>query len=198
LYGGALDPDKIVKIPVHECAGLNVTEEQESNVFNDIDYWRKMPVVRDAASYIGKIRNLGYKIHIFTHRPWPDSSHVSRDAFKTTREKWGRIRIKKITKVWLAENRIHCDVLEVERGNTYTIDNRSLSHNRFTIAAKEQFKVFVEDDVRKARKLANSCDVVFLIEHPYNIYTESDPKDPVNLRRVKGWKDIYDYMRELY
>jgi uncharacterized HAD superfamily protein len=68
-----ISPEQIVVIPVHECPSLNVTRDIEREVFNDPEYWIKMPVIENAAEIIRSLKNIfKYNIFIFTYRPWPD------------------------------------------------------------------------------------------------------------------------------
>ena len=89
--------------------------------------------------------------------------------------------------------RIRHHRLIIERGNTHTADRKALTRNRFEIARRHKIRLFVEDDLPKARKLAESCEVVFLIDQPYN---QCDPSSlPSNILRVKSWKDVYAKVR---
>lgn len=89
-------------------------------------------------------------------------------------EKWGipgwvRGRLmRKITRRWLKRHAFKYDKLIVERGNTNTVDPLLLTRNRFLISKDKIIRAFVEDDFDKAKKLADICEVVFLIERPYN------------------------------
>jgi hypothetical protein len=70
-------------------------------------------------------------------------------------------------------------------------------------------RYFVEDDIEKAEKLAYICDVVFLVEHPYNTGFEKQCEScnyeckrekidlPNNVRTVKSWDEIYKRIRLL-
>ena len=67
--------------------------------------------------------------------------------------------------------------------------------NRFNIARKKKMRFFVEDDAEKAAKLAFICDVVFLLEQPYN--REPAFIIPNNVIRCETWDEIYGHVRRL-
>lgn len=164
-----ISPDQIKHIPVHE-AGLGISKEEEISVFNDPQYWIKMPVADMASENLKKLkREFNFKVFIFTKRDWP---HLSED-------------IKKITKSWLKENGMKYDKLLIEK---------STGDNRFTNAIKNNIRLFIEDDVEKAEKLAFICDVIFLLDHPYN---RPDRNLPGNILRVTSWDEIYRTIRRL-
>jgi uncharacterized HAD superfamily protein len=219
-------PESIVRIPVHEIEGVGVLESDEHAVFNWPGYWTTMPVMDNRVS--GIIRKLqhvfGFRIWIFTHRPWPEPSSFphgkepeywaawrktsawsvvsqSTHGFDRWLESKGipglfhRRLIQSITQKWLSEANISYNKLVVEGGNTYTADSRLHFRNRFAMAKKHEFRAFVEDDLAKAKKLANICSVVFLIDQPYN---QCEPSSiPRNLVRVKSWREIEVFFRDL-
>jgi hypothetical protein len=49
----------------------------------------------------------------------------------------------------------------------------------------------------KARRLARLCEVVFLIEQPYNKPSVTGDL-PYNVVCCKGWGDIYEYLRDYF
>ena len=104
--------------------------------------------------------------------------------------------IRAVTKQWLSAQKIVYDKLIVERGNTDTRDPRFNTRNRFVISARRQIRAFVEDDLNKARRLCDLCEVVFLIDQPYN-QVEPDVS-PKNLIRVKEWPEVRDRLRSLF
>jgi uncharacterized HAD superfamily protein len=55
-------------------------------------------------------------------------------------------------------------------------------------------RFFVEDDLEKAVKMAYICDVVFLVDHPYNQQVAPLPK---NIQRVTTWDEIYNEVKKL-
>ncbi|MBI4256855.1 hypothetical protein HY626_02250 [Candidatus Uhrbacteria bacterium] len=143
---------------------------------------------------------------------WRSWREVSRWAIL---EKWGIVRkiesrlgerglpglvggrlIQKITKEWLRKYEFQYDNMIVERGNTHTADPLILTRNRFLTSKERKIRVFVEDDLNNAKKLADICGVVFLIDHPYNQLDSSQL--PVNVIRVKSWQDIYDFLRRAF
>ena len=50
----------------------------------------------------------------------------------------------------------------------------------------------MEDDPEKAIKLAYICDVVFLIDQPYN----KNESFPNNVVRVNSWDDLYHKIKK--
>lgn len=102
------------------------------------------------------------------------------------------LAIKRITRNWLKTNDIPFDKLYIEKGNMYVTEAGILDLNRFSIAAKKKINIFVEDDLYKAIKLSRICELVFLIDHPYN---RTDELLPNNLIKVKDWNEIYKYLR---
>jgi len=199
-----IDPDRITRIPVHECEGLDVTEEDEHAVFNEPRYWTEMPAMDGAADIVRRLRNVfGYSIHIFTHRPWPHPPTFPQDRRQELAAAWGEVHrrwrkqpnaIKRITKQWLKKHGFPYDKLTVEQGNIHATDPGVRTNNRFVVSRRKQIRIFVEDDLFKARKLADICEIVFLLDHPYNQANEDQL--PNNVVRVKDWKVVYAYIRE--
>ena len=226
--GKDLKPDEINRIPVHEIEGTSVTERDEHAVFNWAPYWVSMPPIHaDIGFQIDKLRNLlGYRVWIFTHRPWPEPAMLQEQHRKAYWSEWkkaswwalptrfahgmdawlenhgipGLVRgrlIRSITSRWLRRQQIHYDKLIIEGGNTSTADARMLTRNRFRFAKENEFRAFVEDDLAKATKLSTICQVVFLIDHPYN-QMQAPAVLPPNIVRVKTWRDIYRFMKNTF
>jgi uncharacterized HAD superfamily protein len=217
-----LDPAQINVIPVHEIEGAGITIDDEEAVFNWPKYWTDMPVLNGASDATKKFRRLGYKIFVFTYRPWPRIDKFSDQANKKAywvawnHESWlatpfywklmstlenvlgkrefltSRI-IRKVTINWLGANQIEYDHLVVERANVYTADPWAHAKNRFLDSIRLNARFFVEDDLYKAIKLAYICEVVFLMNHPYNQKNASEL--PPNIIRVESWKDIYSFIK---
>lgn len=224
-----VDPEKITTIPVHECENLDVSRDDEKEVFNDPDYWIDMPTVPDAADTLERIRNIfKFKVFMFTYRPWPnvekmneeekkritnkweDSLHSFRDKAKQATaspgvaiEAWSLWRkpIDKITELWLRKHGLKYDKLIIEKGNEDVPDPRGHIRNRFFKSREYKIKYFVEDDWEKAVKLAYICDVVFLLDQPYNRPDEKYRRDsrdlPNNVLPVETWDEIYRHIRML-
>lgn len=224
--GKKIAPDLIHKMPVHECEDLKVTEQEERDVFNEPEYWTTMPINKNADKVLMKIKNaLGYKVIIFTSRPWPDPKSRLNEKFincwngyypwwnvhrysisnkfayilENTMRWWivpgpldRYVAIRRITRNWLKNKQIPFDKLYVEKGNIYITEAGILDRNRFLISAKKKINIFVEDDLYKAIKLSRICELVFLIEHPYN---KTDEILPNNLIKVENWTQIYNYLR---
>jgi uncharacterized HAD superfamily protein len=100
--------------------------------------------------------------------------------------------IRSVTKRWLRNQGFRYDKLIVERGNVDTRDPLFLTRNRFVVSARKEIRAFVEDDPTKARRLADLCEIVFLMDQPYNRDEDNLPK---NVVRVKEWNEIYQYLR---
>jgi len=234
--GKRISPDQIKLLPVHENVKLatSVTRADERQIFNDPNYWIDMPPLDGAAEAIRSIRNsFLLPVHIFTHRPWPDEASVVADA--KFRQSWRsaasemlrrskakvcariwvhivtavnyRAAIRYITKYWLRLHGIEFRSLLVERGNENLLYTRGRYENRFNYAKKKRIRFFVEDDWVKALKLSYICDVVFLIDHPYN---QSAPDDttrhasesvigrlPANVIRVESWSHLKKIVAQL-
>ncbi len=210
--GKNLQPGRITVMPVHENVSLRITEEDESKVFNDPEYWIQMPPVECGAKNLRKIRNrLKLKVYVFSHRDWPKAVGQERS---TVADRWqaavscyceglemGVSRAKhrfmkpinRITRLWLREHGFEYDKLIVEKGNEEIADPQAPRRNRFYISRKENIRFFVEDDLRKAVKLAYICEVVFLVDHPYNRVKTGLPG---NIIRVKSWDEIYKEIRK--
>jgi uncharacterized HAD superfamily protein len=199
-----VDPAQITWIPVHECKGLGVGEAEADAVFNHPGYWRDLPPMEGAAQVLSKLKNvLGYKLFVFTHRPWPEPKKFPADPEKAShyrylwaqqsfRNPFGHRGILKLTRAWLKKHGIPYNGLLIEKGNVHTTDRRIRVRNRFTVSERKEIRIFIEDDLFKARKLATICEIVFLLDHPYN---QADDL-PKNMIRVKTWKDIYEYIRQ--
>jgi hypothetical protein len=227
--------DQITTIPVHYQPKLGVSEADEQAVFNHPSYWIELSPADGVAEVIGKLRNMfGYRVFVFTHRPWPEPKQFPpgkeqeyRTLWKETRcwwppsvgkdreyrSRWNRFKlwcslmvptirtlwrpvgpdaIRVVTIKWLRQHGIGYDKLVVERGNVHTVGPGVLTRNRFTMSERCEIRLFVEDDLFKAIKLANVCEIVFLLDHPYN----RTPALPRNVVRVYSWKEIYEYIRQ--
>lgn len=209
-----IDPRCITTIPVHECEGLKVTREDEIAVFNDPEYWINMPVASGAADNLRRIRKaFNMKIYVFTHRPWPIPEGMNDVEKEELNIAWKRAvssfheaehippflsdyssPIKDITKLWLRKHGFEYDWLMVEKGSDEASDAHAQINNRFYKSREMRIRFFVEDDARKATKLAYICDVVFLLEQPYNLGV---PELPSNVIPVKSWDEIYKKVRAL-
>lgn len=222
--GKSLRPEDIYVIPVHEIPNTTVTRDDELSVFNDPDYWINMPAKEKAAEIIKKLRNIyRYKIYVFTHRDWPmldDKDKLAainlsfRQRLKDCKDDtwiftlWAKYfghAIKLITVKWLKKNNFQYDKIFFEHGNDVVSYPRVHFNNRFNHSRKKTIKYFIEDDINKAIKLSFICDVIFLIEHPYNIEHHGLPATvnerrrniPSNIIRVTNWQDIYEKIRTL-
>jgi uncharacterized HAD superfamily protein len=199
--GKKLNPDQIVQIPVHEILGCSITREDECAVFNWPPYWTEMPVTAEAVIVVNTLRNVfHYRIWIFSHRPWPQSSTIPESRMAEYQNEWRKYgglaisdRLRNMTEEWLRTNGFKYDKLIIEKGNTDTRDPYGHTRNRFVISQKENIRIFVEDDLNKALKLADICELVFLKDHPYN----QAPSLPNNVIRVSSWKEIERFLRRV-
>jgi len=109
--------------------------------------------------------------------------------------------IDRITHIWLYKNSMQYDRLVIEKGHTHLSSQSARFINRFNMSTQHNICYFVEDDLEKAVKMAYICDVVFLIEHPYNsdskIINHDFGQIPSNIVRVKSWDEIRREMRRL-
>lgn len=207
--GRHINPDEITHIPVHE-SNLNISREDEKSVFNDPQYWADMPIEENSPANLRKLkRELFYKVLLFTNRPWPMTFDLDAQQKKAVEETWKRALegnnssssnkiIDTLTNVWLAKHNFEYDQLVIEKKGeeptkflAHFIAKRNF-HDRFSQSIRNSVKYFVEDDLEKAEKLAYICDVVFLIDHPYN---KADRKLPGNIIRVHSWNEIYRHIR---
>lgn len=229
--GKTLDPDEIIQIPVHEQKTLNVSKADEEKVFNDPEYWLTMKLrEKEIVKNLYKLKNsFQLKIYIFTHRPWPQS--INKETHdKARKDFWdsynGKKKIHKIinavfrkfgnsnhssmyllSKSWLKKNIISYDKFKLEKVSDYASYPRVKYKNRFVISRKKRMRFFVEDDLEKAIKLSFICDLVFLINHPYNLPNPDLPKEleeirkqeniPSNIIRVNNWDEIYQIIRRV-
>ncbi len=229
----SLLPEQITRYPVQDSPDIGITESQVKEIFRDPLYWSNMPVSDGAARNIQRLRNaLQLKVHIFTHRPAPTFDHQSLDNKKRWRDvaasmvqhqfpyamfpsKLTRFHrflglrdpIQIITTMWLWKNGIEYDSLTIETGSENVPDASIAYKNRFRLAAKRKIRYFVEDDWEKATKLAYICDVVFLVDHPYNQQQGANQRKhkdafihgelPANVVRVSSWDEIYRWVRQL-
>jgi len=226
--GPELDPGRLDRIPVRDCShckGLGVGEDEEVLAFHEPCYWTEMSPYPDAASELRKLHDvLGYRVLVFSWRPWPNWSRMSEsnrdyclrcwttallDAqglasgwrramlsrlYPVLETKRAGFIIARLTRIWLNKAGIPFDSLTVEKGNVYSPYPRGRVVNRFVAARRHEMRVFVEDDLAKAIRLAGICEVVFLIDQPYNQAAEADV--PSNLIRVRTWPQIHQFVRE--
>ncbi|MBP7052173.1 MAG: hypothetical protein KBE65_14250 [Phycisphaerae bacterium] len=205
LRNKEIDPERITKIPVHDCKEVDVTRDDEDAVFNHPAYWQDMPVREGATRRLKELKNIfGYKILIFTYRPWPNSVRFPEPNRAEYEALWDSVTprwrkgkdhaIRILTERWLQEKGIPYDGVVIELGNLDTLDSKTLARNRFRASRDKRIRLFAEDDVDKARKLADICDLVFLIDHPYNQTTDRLPN---NLQRVTSWDDLYECVKKV-
>lgn len=156
---------------------------------------------------------------MFTHRPWPIKSKFPRDRFEDYDQQWKKVSkhwwlsfeklndivwklqwkdikdipIRIITLNWLKKHGFPYKNLVIESGSEHSPEIASKGKNRFVLSQLHEIKIFVEDDLDKAKKLASICELVFLIDHPYNQKTQN--KLPYNIIRVQSWDEIYNYFK---
>jgi uncharacterized HAD superfamily protein len=231
---GTINPDEIVEVPVHRTPGLGVTIEQERAIFHDPDYWISMPADPDAAHYLASLKSIGADINLVSNRPWPLRAVGTKAevallqcqwkgaAWAVLKEMplrdrvWLAIRfslglarsIEVFTKYWLFHTGIPYDSLLIERGwSSFGLLSNAARRNRFQLAKTLCLRFFVEDDWENATRLAFICDVVFLIQHPYNenLGAKPDPTGkgpfmealPDNVIVVRTWREIYENVKRM-
>jgi uncharacterized HAD superfamily protein len=158
-----IEPRQIVHIPVHTCPGLNVSQRDETDVFNDGSYWTQMPVDPDAQRGMKSVARFfaSSQIRIYSHRLWLNYQHLAKDEAAACKKTWERPLcfltrpMERITKKWLASNGFTYQYLRVE-------DDADPARNRFTDAERGLLRIFIEDDLVNARRLAASCHTVVL------------------------------------
>ena len=99
-----VDPDAITTIPLHDCRALGVSRDDEKQVFNDPRYWTEMPAIDGAASSLESIRNLKLKIHVFTHRPWPNPTGLDREPRRAMSRSWADGYLCIVKRTYLKES----------------------------------------------------------------------------------------------
>jgi len=125
---------------------------------------------------------------------WVKSLHKD-EPLRVMRPKlWFQKYIDRITKLWLEQHGFEYDKIMIEKASEDVADPQAHIRNRFFVSRTKQIRFFVEDDLIKAKKLAFICDIVFLIDHPYN---QDVSGMPANVIRVKSWEDILKAMRRL-
>lgn len=195
-----LTPEEINAIPVSMIEGKNITKDDEFDVFNNPQYWRKQKLFEtNVYKTIKELRNdFDYKINLYTYRPWPYYTYGN--LIKSDNKQWNQLTLSEITKNWLSKNQIEYDNIFIEKNGIKT-SKRSFGFwhlmlglsgkkfkNRFYLTSKNSYRYFVEDDIDNAIKLSVNCEYVFLINQPYNIETKETL--PRNIIRVNGWNDI--------
>jgi uncharacterized HAD superfamily protein len=211
----SLRPGQITRIPVHECAGLGVTRFEEKEVFNDLAYWTAMPPMDGAADGLRRLQGLNYRLVAFTRRGWPDLGGMSEAEIARLTKEWNgaasdyvrfsarcgktvksrRRLMEAVTKRWLDVNDFPEMPLIVEEGTETVGDTRLFGRNRYHESKHKRIRFFIEDDPDNAFKLAHVCDVVFLIDQPYN--QTGTWAFPRNVLRVQSWEELYRYARAL-
>ena len=175
--------EDITTLPVSKSGIIH--KEDERKIFVKEDYWTSMPVIDGSSKIIKEeIYNLlGYKVFLFTFRDW-----------KLSDSHW-RGKIKRITKKWLKENKLHYNKLKFESGNfdrPVSLFSRKY-RTRFYFAQKYKIRFFVEDNYDNATRLSKICEYVFLINHKYNENADM----PYNIIRVDNWEEIYELIKKL-
>jgi hypothetical protein len=164
-----------------------------------------MPVEQGAAEVLARLRQeMGWEVLLFTHRPWPDRSTFSEECAADLAALWegenpqwrepGKA-ITEITRRWLSRHSIPYDRLVVEGAVPVDSDAEPDGQDRFAVARTIAIKVFVEDDLGKVERLSALCGKVLLLDHPYNRCEQADL--PNNVIRVKSWREVYEYVREV-
>jgi len=200
ICGKSISPESITKIPVSKCEGLSVDLADEESVFNDPEYWLSMPVEPTCAEALRKLQNhLSYQILVFTQRPWPKQSSFGNKKRAELVRKWRGIHsqwqhlpiaIEKVTRRWLEGAGIPFDELFVDE--TPFGEKSPARKDRADVSRERRVRFFVEDSLRNATELADICERVFLLNHPYNQSPSDGEALPGNLVRVSSWDEILD------
>ena len=221
-----LTADEIIQIPVNQIKNKKISPDNEYDVFNQPAYWSKQIVIdENIGKIIKELKNsLGYTIKIHSYRPWPQYTYgeilkendidklwkiIKIGLWNNKKIKFGKKRkLKIITKKWLKNAKIPYNKLYIEN-SSIDYSNRSLSLlglinklyksqlNRFYYTNKKPYRYFIEDTPENAKKLASTCEFVFLIEHPYNSEINFPEKLPFNVIRVKNWNEIKNTIKKL-
>ena len=215
-----LQPSDITHIPVHEDPAKTITQHDCNLVFNNLTYWTDMPPIEFAPQVLKRLRgSFGLRVYVFTHRDWPQAKDKS--SRQTLEKNWRKQLTKQppgnhpigrafrkvcslliyrkpidgVTREWLRRHELPFDRLLVEKGNEHAKNLPSKSENRFYFSRTKNIRYFVEDDLMKAQKLSFTCEVVFLINQPYN----QCPPDqlPKNIVRVADWQNLYEHLKSL-
>lgn len=125
-------------------------------------------------------------------RPYGDAGTLWERVWNRFLERRRNTGMTALTGEWLTTNGFTYDRLVVERGNVHVADPAARFKNRFQIARHSEMRLFVEDDAVKAAKLANVCDVVYLLWQPYNATATL----PANVVRVDSWNAIKSHIRD--
>ncbi|NLD47449.1 MAG: hypothetical protein GX660_09650 [Clostridiaceae bacterium] len=161
-----ISEDDIVTLPVHKSG--KISQESEKEIFQKDEYWRTMEVLPMARDSLSHLRDNGFKIALFTLRPWELEEANLRD----------------LTKRWLEDNQIQFNSLGFDNKNTTRIDE----------AQSKKIKYFIEDDLIKAERLCAICKVVFLVDYRYN---QTSRMLPYNLIRVQNLSDVVLFISQL-
>lgn len=231
-FNATLNPNRFDVLPVHRTPGLGVTKQMEREVFRDVTYWTEMPVADGCVEHLRDIRTLGLDIVLVTRRPWPKHGltfQQSREVLKQWRpiiDQWLRRKtyflwvrewlrlffgtmkpIDIVTTGWVRGNGIPCDKLIVEHEQAKFWQLVFPITTRFSVAKRRHLQFCVEDDPINAIKMAYLCEVVFLIDQPYNRTPPFDPayvgdpgftdRFPGNVIRVGSWHAIYQHIRRM-
>lgn len=195
--GKQVKPDEITIIPVHKDPRLGVTLEDEEKVFNDPEYWVNMEPTEHSSRTLKKIRDTyKLKIVLFTYRPWPCVESMKAEEKQKTLDKWRQVTgsrgnrveglMERITREWLKGHGFEYGELIIEKKNSSSSKWYSRYVNRFSMVKQGGISFFVEDELKKAKKLAQICDIVFLFDQPYN-----QEELPDNIIRVTSWEQLY-------
>ncbi len=204
VRGKKLLSENVVRIPVRHLEGMELADEHA--VFHSMDYWIELEAVAGASTALKILQEHGHKLRMFTWRGWPSWPDVPKDERVKLAQAWSReLRCNGLlgrlpyypswlarwissramiglTRGWLEENEIPYDSVTVEK-NASRVESKRLRE-----AKRGRFHYFVEDDAKSAVSLAPHCELVFLIDKPYNAQPETPLPDKVV--RVESWEDI--------
>lgn len=140
-----------------------LNQEQIRHIFSNTDIFNTVKPVFFSTDATKKLREAGWKIHVITFRPWHDNLGLQ-------------------TERWLESN-----------GYNYDTVHLSEDHDKTQYVHKLGINVFVEDRKESAELMSNVCDVVYLLDYPYN---QGSIRDKIN--RVKNWEEIINSLETLF
>ena len=189
--GKEIEYSKISRIPITDCPNVDVNIEDVLLVFNDPEFWQRVPPDEFAAEGLRELFEKNYSIIIFTYRPWPHLD-VSNDLqVKKTIDEWQKYgfalskpkdAIRDITKDWLEESKMVFDTLFV------MTDRNMIETDRFEYCKLNSVDVFVEDDMSNAKRLAEFVTTVIVVDRPWN--RDGRGNMPENVVFTSGWTEI--------
>ena len=87
--------NEIIKVPVSLIPNKGITRHDEYIVFNKQKYWQVQEVFDEkTVDTIDELRNsFGFKICIFSNRPWPDTKYLFDNEKHSTLKDWWHVSL---------------------------------------------------------------------------------------------------------